>query len=111
MAGVVSLAYACLIAYALWEFREWHVTLPAQTKQPLTEEQAVALSREALHRVGEDITKLAPRAYANGTNLYARNAYNPYNGCVLWATGSDPSFVVHLDQTGGEIRCGVSRCK
>jgi hypothetical protein len=87
------------------------VTLQAQTQQPLTEEQAVALSREALQRVGEDITKFIPRAY-DGTNFYARNTISPDSGYVMWAsTGSLPSFLVQLNQTGVVVRCGVSKCK
>jgi hypothetical protein len=111
LVGVAALAYGAIIGYALWDFRERQVTLPAQTQQPLTEEQAVTLSREALHRVGEDSRMFRPRTY-DGTHLYARNTVNPYSGYVLWAsTGNHPGFSVQLDQTGGEVRCGVSRCK
>lgn len=109
--GIAALGYASSIGYESWELRQRQVMLPAQTQQPLTEEQAVALSREALHQVGEDITKFTPRAY-DGTNFYARNTLNSHSGYVLWASkSSHPGFSVHLEQTGEAIRCGVSRCK
>ena len=109
--GLAAFGYASIIVYAIWDFRERQVTLRVQTQQPLTEEQAVALSREALHLLGEDVTKFTPRAY-NGTNFYARNTISPSSGYVMWAsTGSPPSFSVQLDQTSGVVRCGVSRCK
>ena|SRR6266567_2401017 len=109
--GVAALGYASLIGYALWDFRERRVTMQTQTEQPLTEEQAVALSRDALRRVGEDITKFSPHTF-DGTHLYARNTLTPYNGYVLWSsTGSHPGFSVHLEQVGTQVHCGVSRCK
>ena len=92
-------------------FESGRFTLPAPTQQPLIEEQAVALSREALLQLGEDITKYTPRAY-DGRNLYARNTLNRYSGYVLWTSkDSHPGCSVHLEQTGEAIRCGVSRCK
>ncbi len=109
--SIAALGYACNIGYAFWEFRPRQVILPAQTQQPLTEEQAVALSREVLLQLGEDITKFTPRAY-DGTKLYARNTLNSSSGYVLWASeDSHPGFSVHLEQKGEAIHCGVSRCK
>jgi hypothetical protein len=108
---VAALGYVSILGYALWDFLERQVVLPARTAQPLTEEQAVELTREALHRVGEDTAQFRPRPY-DGTHLYARNTLTPYSGYVLWAsTGSHPGFSVHLEQAGGEVRCGVSRCE
>jgi len=72
LAGLCALVYALLLACYLWEFRERQVSLQTQTELPLTEEQAVELSREALRRVGEDTTQFSPRTY-DGTNLCARN--------------------------------------
>jgi hypothetical protein len=109
--AVAALGYASLIVYALWDFRERQVTIHTKTEQPLTEEQAVALSRDALLRVGEDITKFSPHTY-DGTHLYVRNTLTPYNGYVLWSsTGSHPGFSVQLEQVGTQVHCGVSRCK
>jgi hypothetical protein len=107
--GVAALTCASIIGYALWDFRERRVTLSAQTQQPLTEEQAVALSREALRRVGEDVPKFSARPY-DGIHLYARNTITSYSGYVLLES-ADSRFSVHLDQIAGEVRCGVSRCK
>lgn len=111
LVGAAAVGYVSILGYALWDFRERNVVLPARTGQPLTEDQAVELTREALRRVGEDTAQFRPRPY-DGTRLYARNTLTPYSGYVLWAsTGSHPGFCVHLEQASGEIRCGVSRCK
>ena len=111
LAGLCALFYLFRLAGYLWVFRQRQVTLQIQTEQPLTEEQAVELSREALRRVGENSTQFIPRTY-DGTHLYARNTLTPYNGYVLWASkGLHPGFSVGLQQTGRQVRCGVSRCE
>ncbi len=109
--GLAAVGFAGLFAYSHWEYRKREVTLPAPTQQPLSEKQAIAVSREALHKLGEEVTRFTPLTY-DGGNLYARNTLNPLSGYVLWASSdSHPGFVVHLEQTGEVIHCGVSRCK
>ena len=111
LVGLCALFYPFRLACYLWIFRSREVVLQTQTEQLLTEEQAVELSREALRRVGEDTTQFRPRTY-DGTNLYARNKLPPYNGYVLWkSSGTHPGFSVALQQTGRQVRCGVSRCE
>ncbi len=113
--AVIIVGYLAIIAYALWEFRERRVTLHADGVAPLTESKAIELSREALRRVGEDTNLFEPATYDHEhTQFYARNTLTPFSGYVLWrALGERPgyAFSVQLEQVGGEVRCGVGRCK
>lgn len=116
--GLVTLlvvAYLAIVALALWDFRQRRVELQAEGTSPLTESQAIELSREALKRVGEDAKMLEPVSYDHdNTKLYARNSLTPYSGYVLWHSLGAPTrctFSVHLEQVGSEVRCEVGRCK
>ena len=116
VAGIIAVlivGYLGVIALAFLDFRERRVTLHTDGIAPLTEPQAIELSREALRRVGEDASLFEPATY-DGTHFYARNTLTPYNGYVLWhALGAQPryDFSVQLEQVGSDVRCGVGRCK
>ena len=113
--AVLVVGYLAIVALALWDFRQRRVTLHSDGASPLTESQAIELSREALKRVGEDARLFEPATYDHdNTKFYARNTLTPYNGYVLWHSLGDPSryaFSVRLEQVGSEVRCGVGRCK
>ena len=118
VAGILAVfivGYLGVIALALWDFRERRVTLHTDGVAPLTESQAIELSREALKRVGEDASLFEPATYDHDhAHFYARNTLTPYNGYVLWhALGAQPryDFSVQLEQVGSDVRCGVGRCK
>jgi hypothetical protein len=118
MAGLLAVlvvGYLVIVALALWGFRDRRVTLPTGSVAPLTESQAIELSREALERVGEDASLFEPASYDHDkTMFYARNTLTPYNGYVLWHLRGERAlyqFSVQLEQVGSEVRCGVGRCK
>ena len=109
---IVVAVVVAAIAHASWAFRERVVLLHVESPAPLTDQQAVALSREALARVGEDAAQFTPEPF-KGEGFYARNAKNPYSGYVLWISPdkSRPGFGVNLEQSGTNVRCGVGREK
>lgn len=117
-AGLVTLlvvSYLAIVALALRDFRQRRVTLQAEGTSPLTESQAIELSREALKRVGENAKLLEPVSYEHdNTKFYARNTITLYSGYVLWHSLGAPTrctFSVQLEQVGSEVHCGVRRCK
>ncbi len=117
-AGLVTLlvfGYLSIVVLALWDFRQRRVTLQAEGTSPLTESQAIELSREALKRVGEDAKLLQPASYGHdNTKFYAHNSLTPFSGYVLWHSLGGPTrctFSVQLEQVGSEVRCEVGRCK
>jgi hypothetical protein len=113
VAALVVLTWLVGVAMAPWDFHDRHVTLHISSAEPPTEQQAIELSREVLHRVGEDPTLFEPATY-DGTHIYARNTLTPSNGYVLWHLRGERElyqFSVHVEQVGSEVRCGVGRCK
>jgi len=113
--AVLVVGYFGIAALALRDFRQRRVTLHTEGASPLTESQAIELSRDALKRVGEDARLFEPATYDHDkTKFYARNPFTPYSGSVLWHSLGDTSryaFSVELEQAGSEVRCGVGRCK
>ena len=118
----VSLAgLACIIFLILvgWVLHEPEIALTRAGSEPLTDSEAVELSREALRRSGHETGRLAPQKFQNdNTNYYARNTITPYSGYVLWSsmpwTSTNPNndgFVVNLEQHGTQVVCRVSRPK
>lgn len=91
------------------------MTLRGSSAEFITEPQAIEFSREALRRLGEDVTSLVPAACDHKEQrYYSRNSLTPTRGYVLWRSLKGPAgyaFSVSLEQTGGDIHCGVGRCK
>jgi hypothetical protein len=116
IAGILALlvvGWLAVVAEAFWHFRERRVAFHFSSAEPLTEPEAIELSREALRRVGEDATLFDPATY-DGTLIYARNTLTPYSGYVLWHQRGENAlyeFSVQLEQVGNEVHCGVGRCK
>src|SRR5258708_5180291 len=111
---LVALAGLALIAVIVWQSRGHEVTLITTSDQPLSESQAVELSREALRRAGHEIGSLAPQRFQkDNTNYYARNTVTPFSGYVLWASTSavNEAFAVHMEQRGTQVLCAVSTPK
>jgi len=106
-----------LIIFALvdaaWTYRARLVILQTLNTSPMSDVEAVELTRQALHEVGEDVTLFRPRAY-NGRDLFARNTLTPSDGYVIWdpvTPGSHPGFAVNVEQSGSTVRCEVCQCK
>jgi hypothetical protein len=110
----VGVACVALAVFLLRQSRGQEVTLTTASDQPLSESQAIELSREALERTGHETSKLAPQRFQrDNTNYYARNTISPYNGYVLWASAdtTNNAFAVHMEQRGNQLFCLVSMPK
>jgi hypothetical protein len=114
---IVSLAVlgcALLVALLVRQSHRHEITLATANDRPLTESQAVELSREALRRDGHEVGSLAPQRFQqDNTNYYARNTITPYSGYILWAStaASNEAFAVHMEQRGTQVLCVVSMPK
>jgi pSer/pThr/pTyr-binding forkhead associated (FHA) protein len=101
------LGSAGTIGWLYWLFKEREVTIPISSDEPITEKQAIAISREALKRLGEDTTNLRPARY-DSVHSYLRSG--PNGGHISWEPDRDyHGFSVDLEQHGMEVQCKVAR--
>jgi hypothetical protein len=116
LAALVCIGLALLVA---GRPRGPEIALTTPTAEPLTDNQAVELSREALRRSGHVAEKFAPQRFqSDNTNYYARNTITPYSGHVCWSSLSwgstnpgNEAFIVNLEQHGTQVLCNVCRPK
>jgi hypothetical protein len=112
--SLASLACIVLLIFVAWVLHEPEIALGRSSSEPLTDSEAVELSREALRRSGHEAGSLAPERFQrDNTNYYARNTITPYSGYVLWAStgASSEAFAVHMEQRGTQVFCVVSMPK
>jgi hypothetical protein len=116
MSGLACITFLILVS---WVLHEPEIVLARTGSEPLTDSEAVELSREALRRSGHEAGRLMPQRFQNdNTNHYARNTISPYNGYVLWSSepwtptnSNNEGFIVSLEQHGTQVLCRVSRPK
>jgi len=79
---------------------------------PVSDDEAVRLSREALRRAVKDFADYRPQPY-NGTNIFAINIYNSNAGYVLWAhtARTGEGFSVAMEIKGSNVVCEVTPFK
>jgi hypothetical protein len=82
----------------------------------LTEDVAVELTRRALEAEAFDASSMKPQRYwRDNSSVFARNAFNPNHGYVLWGdrryTFPHWDYSVRLEKNDSDVICRVYRPK
>jgi hypothetical protein len=114
--SLAGLACSILVTCIVWVLHTPEIALARASSEPLTDLEAIELSREALRRSGHEADRLAPQKFQNDTtNYYARNTISPFSGYVLWSSmplnstnPNNEAFMVQLEQRGTQVLCRVN---
>lgn len=77
--------------------------------EPLSEQLALGISKQALQKTGLLTPQLAPVFYREG-KYFARSVENENSGYTIWYSGGDGSsgYTVDLNRSGDAVDCNFS---
>jgi hypothetical protein len=106
------LAIALALGLALWTAltrTSRRISIAIGENEPLSEQLALDVSKQALQKTGLLTPQLAPAPYREG-KYFARNVEDENSGYTIWYAGGDGSsgYTVRLSRSGDAVDCNIS---